>query len=114
MPRRADEFIRLAPDSDTGRMAAGYRLWLAIHIHRFKAADIVHLNRAAGRVIPQKPRMPAGGHTWLLRDDPASGPIQVNDIRGFETVYVNGKPEPVSSSHPARIRIGGQSYELIG
>src|SRR5260363_422378 len=55
-----------------------------------------------------------GGHTWLLRDDPASGPIQVNDIRGFETVYVNGKPEPVSSSHPARIRIGGQSYELIG
>src|SRR5260364_49034 len=41
-------------------------------------------------------------------------PIQVNDIRGFETVYVNGKTEPVSSSHPARIRIGGQSYELIG
>lgn len=40
--------------------------------------------------------------------------IAVDDVRGFQTVFVNGVPTAVSSSHVLPIKVNGVAYNIIG
>jgi hypothetical protein len=44
----------------------------------------------------------------------ASPTVDVDDIRGFTQVWVNGVPTPVSAANPLTVTIGGNEYNLIG
>ena len=40
--------------------------------------------------------------------------MNVDDITGFATVLVNGRPTPVSSANPLAVTVGSNVYSLIG
>ena len=42
----------------------------------------------------------------------AAATISVDDITGFATVLVNGKPTPVSSTNPLSVNVGSDNYSL--
>jgi hypothetical protein len=59
------------------------------------------------------------GNTWVRGDlgSVTSSTLHVDDIRGFQFNYVNGQPEPVSSSNPLPVAEYGsqpQTFNVIG
>jgi hypothetical protein len=56
-----------------------------------------------------------GGNTRVRSTLASAGPtVAVDDVRGFQTVFVNGVQQPVSSSAPMTITIGSNIYSLVG
>jgi hypothetical protein len=45
----------------------------------------------------------------------SAGPaVSVDDIRGFQTAFVNGVQQTVSASNPLTVTVGADSYTLVG
>jgi len=56
-----------------------------------------------------------GGNTRVRITLAATGPaIAVDDIRGFQTVFVNGVQSPVGGTTSLTVTVGANSYTLIG
>ena len=56
-----------------------------------------------------------GGNTRVRTTLASAGPtIFVDDVRGFQTVFVNGVQQAVSSSNPMTVTIGSDVYTLVG
>jgi hypothetical protein len=56
-----------------------------------------------------------GGNTRVVTTLTTAGPaVAVDDVRGFQTVFVNGVQQPVSSSNPMTVTVGSDSYTLVG
>src|ERR1700744_437559 len=56
-----------------------------------------------------------GGNTRVTATLTSAAPtVSVDDIRGFQTVFVNGVQQPVSSTYPMIVTIGSNTYSLIG
>ena len=56
-----------------------------------------------------------GGNTRVRLGLANAGPvISVDDIRGFQFVFVNGVQQPVSASTPMAATIGSNTYTLVG
>ncbi|MBX5454347.1 MAG: DUF4043 domain-containing protein [Acidobacteriia bacterium] len=56
-----------------------------------------------------------GGNTRVITTLTSAGStIQVDDVRGFQNVFVNGVQVPVSSFNPMTVTVGADSYNLIG
>jgi hypothetical protein len=56
----------------------------------------------------------SGGHTWCRTAATTDISIQVNSVKGFETVLVNGVPTPVSGSNPLSVTIAGVANTVTG
>ena len=55
-----------------------------------------------------------GGNTRVRTTLASPGPsVSVDDIRGFQVVFVNGVQQPVSTTNPMVVTIGSDSYTLI-
>jgi hypothetical protein len=55
-----------------------------------------------------------GGNTRVRTTLASAGPtISVDDVRGFQTVFVNGVQQAVTSSTPMTVTIGSNAYSLI-
>jgi hypothetical protein len=56
-----------------------------------------------------------GGNTWVrVGLTTAETTLSVDDIRGFQTAFVNGVQVPVSSANPLSVSVGGTAYTLVG
>jgi hypothetical protein len=56
-----------------------------------------------------------GGNTRVRTTLASAGPtVSVDDLRGFQTVFVNGVQQAVSSSTPMTVTIGANVYTLVG
>ena len=56
-----------------------------------------------------------GGNTRVTTALTAAGPVvAVDDIRGFQTVFVNGVQSPVSSVNSLTVTVGADAYTLVG
>jgi len=56
-----------------------------------------------------------GGNTRVRSTLAASGPgVTVDDIRGFQLVFVNGVQQGVNSVNPLLVTIGGNTYAVVG
>jgi hypothetical protein len=56
-----------------------------------------------------------GGNTRVTTALGSAGPtIAVDDVRGFQSVFVNGVQVPVSSANPLTVTVGAGSYTLNG
>ncbi|GAB0116905.1 DUF4043 domain-containing protein [Acidisoma sp. 7E03] len=56
-----------------------------------------------------------GGNTRVTTALSSAGPsLHVDDIRGFQSVFVNGAQVPVSVSNPLAVTVGGDIYTLTG
>jgi hypothetical protein len=56
-----------------------------------------------------------GGNTRVRTALGASGPVvAVDDIRGFQNVFVNGVQTPVSSANSLTVTVGTDAYTLVG
>ena len=56
-----------------------------------------------------------GGNTRIRLTLAAAGPaVTVDDIRGFQTVFVNGVQTPVTSSSTLTVTVGADAYTLVG
>ena len=56
-----------------------------------------------------------GGNTRVMTALTSAGPtIAVDDIRGFQTGFVNGLQVPVSASNPLAVTVGAEIYTLVG
>jgi hypothetical protein len=56
-----------------------------------------------------------GGNTRVSTTLTAAGlNLQVDDIRGFQNVFVNGVQSAVSSSNPLSVTVGSDIYTLVG
>ena len=56
-----------------------------------------------------------GGNTRVRTTLASAGPaVSVDDVRGFQTVFVNGVQQAVSSSTPMTVTIGSDAYTLVG
>jgi hypothetical protein len=56
-----------------------------------------------------------GGNTRVTTSLTSAGPtVSVDDIRGFQTVFVNGVQQTVSAANPLAVTIGSDIYTLIG
>ncbi len=56
-----------------------------------------------------------GGNTRVRTTLAAAGPnVTVDDVRGFQTVFVNGVQVPVSASNPLPVNVGSNTYTLSG
>jgi hypothetical protein len=55
-----------------------------------------------------------GGNTRVRITLTSTGPaVSVDDIRGFQSGFVNGVQQPVSNSNPLTITVGADTYTLI-
>jgi hypothetical protein len=55
------------------------------------------------------------GNTRVTQTLSAPGPtISVDDVRGFQNVWVNGVPTPVSTANPLTVTVGSDVYQLVG
>lgn len=55
-----------------------------------------------------------GGNTRVITTLTTAGPvIAVDDVRGFQTCFVNGVQQPVGSTSPMVVTIGANTYSLI-
>jgi hypothetical protein len=55
------------------------------------------------------------GNTRVVATLGSAGPtIEVDDIRGFQTAYVNGVQQAVSTSNPLAVTVGADSYVVVG
>ena len=56
-----------------------------------------------------------GGNTRVMTPLASAGPsVEVDDIRGFQTVFVNGVQQSVSSTYPLTVTVGTNSYTVVG
>jgi hypothetical protein len=56
-----------------------------------------------------------GGNTRVRATLTSAGPaVAVDDVRGFQTVFVSGVQQAVSSTTPMTVTIGSDSYTLVG
>jgi hypothetical protein len=56
-----------------------------------------------------------GGNTRVRVTLTAAGPaVSVDDIRGFQTIFINGVQQTVSTTNTLLVTIGADSYTLIG
>jgi hypothetical protein len=56
-----------------------------------------------------------GGNTRVASTLTAAGAsVEVDDIRGFQTVFVNGMQQSVSSTYPLTATVGLNTYNIIG
>ena len=56
-----------------------------------------------------------GGNTRVRTTLGAAGPaVSVDDVRGFQTAFVNGVQQAVSPANPLTVTVGAGSYTLIG
>ena len=56
-----------------------------------------------------------GGNTRVRTTLTSAGPtVNVDDVRGFQTVFVNGIQQTVSSGTPMTVTIGSSVYTLVG
>ena len=56
-----------------------------------------------------------GGNTRVRTTLGTAGPaVAVDDIRGFQTAFVNGVQQPVSSANPLSVTVGANAYTLVG
>lgn len=56
-----------------------------------------------------------GGNTRVRTSLTNAGPaVSVDDIRGFQIVFVNGVQVPVSSTNPMTVTVGSNAYTLVG
>jgi hypothetical protein len=56
-----------------------------------------------------------GGNTRVRATLTTAAPtISVDDLRGFQTVFINGNQQTVSSSMPMTVNIGADAYTLVG
>ncbi|MBU6448040.1 MAG: DUF4043 domain-containing protein [Rhodospirillales bacterium] len=56
-----------------------------------------------------------GGNTRVATALTSAGPVvEVDDIRGFLTVFVNGVQQPVSAGAPLSVTVGQNIYTLVG
>lgn len=51
--------------------------------------------------------------TRILPETENTTTFEVDDIRGFQTVFVNGEPKAVCEEFPLRIKIGTQEFQAI-
>jgi hypothetical protein len=55
-----------------------------------------------------------GGNTRIRTTLTSAGPVAaVDDIRGFQAVFVNGVQQPINSTTPMTITIGSNAYTLV-
>ncbi len=56
-----------------------------------------------------------GGNTRVATTLASAGPVvEVDDIRGFQTVFVNGVQVPVSAGAPLSVSVNSDLYTLVG
>jgi hypothetical protein len=56
-----------------------------------------------------------GGNTRVTATLTSAGPsVQVDDVRGFQTVFSNGVQQPVSATYPLAATVGGELYQVVG
>ncbi|WP_297490666.1 DUF4043 domain-containing protein [Acidocella sp.] len=56
-----------------------------------------------------------GGNTRVTATLSAAGPaVEVDDLRGFQTVFVNGVQQTVSSTYPLTVTVGTNVYAVVG
>ncbi len=56
-----------------------------------------------------------GGNTRVRTTLGSAGTnIAVDDVRGFQTVFINGLQQPVTNSAPMTVTVGANAYSLIG
>jgi hypothetical protein len=56
-----------------------------------------------------------GGNSRVRTTLGSAGPsISVDDIRGFQTAFVNGVQQPVSGSNTLTVTVGSNAYTLVG
>ncbi|HUB10991.1 MAG TPA: DUF4043 domain-containing protein [Acetobacteraceae bacterium] len=56
-----------------------------------------------------------GGNTRIRVTLPSAAPsVSVDDIRGFQTVFVNGVQQALNSSNTLTITVGSDAYTLVG
>jgi len=56
-----------------------------------------------------------GGNTRVTATLSSAGPaVEVDDIRGFQTVFVNGVQQSVSSNYPLTVTVGDDVYSVVG
>jgi hypothetical protein len=56
-----------------------------------------------------------GGNTRVRATLASAGStVEVDDVRGFQTVFVNGVQAPVSGANPLTVTVGGDVYEVVG
>jgi hypothetical protein len=56
-----------------------------------------------------------GGNTRVITTLSAAGPaVEVDDVRGFQTVFVNGVQQSVSSTYPLTVTIAADAYTVVG
>ena len=56
-----------------------------------------------------------GGNTRVRTTLGSAGPaVPVDDIRGFQTAFVNGVQQSVSTGNPLAVVIGAEAYSLVG
>ncbi|MDR3520425.1 MAG: DUF4043 domain-containing protein [Acidocella sp.] len=56
-----------------------------------------------------------GGNTRVASTLTAAGAsVEVDDIRGFQTVFINGVQQSVSSTYPLTATVGMNTYNIIG
>ena len=55
-----------------------------------------------------------GGNTRVRVTLSSSGPaLSVDDVRGFQSAFVNGVSQPVGSSNPLTVTVGASAYTLV-
>jgi hypothetical protein len=56
-----------------------------------------------------------GGNTRVIATLSSAGPsVEVDDVRGFQTVFVNGVQQNVSSTYPLTVTVGLNTYNVVG
>jgi hypothetical protein len=56
-----------------------------------------------------------GGNTRVMTSLTAAGPsVEVDDIRGFQMVFVNGVQQSVSATYPLTVTVGSNTYTVTG
>jgi len=56
-----------------------------------------------------------GGNTRVITTLSSAGPaVEVDDVRGFLTVFVNGVQQSVSSTCPLTVTVGADVYSVVG
>jgi hypothetical protein len=56
-----------------------------------------------------------GGNSRVRTTLASAGPVvSVDDVRGFQTVFINGIQQVVSSSTPMTVTVGSGAYSLVG
>ena len=56
-----------------------------------------------------------GGNTRVITTLTSAGPsVEVDDVRGFQMVFVNGVQQSVSNTYPLTVTVNGGVYSVIG